>query len=213
MCSFSAGWKAELPCSGARRARKDYVVLAELRAKIAAAPLKRRTVLLLDFWGLRRREMLQFVIYKTTNFPLKGFFIFGQEEKRKEEKEENVDSREKRGYSLNSAGGKVSFPAGLPPPAALPRLYPALCYLPCLSSSRRWGDVPAEPVGEGRLSARICCCLVMRESRQSNRIERPVGQNLGLQELHFVPAKSGLKSSCLWDDGWEWYQPKECGFQ
>lgn len=37
MCSFSEGWKTELPCSSGGLARKDYVVPVELRAKIAAS--------------------------------------------------------------------------------------------------------------------------------------------------------------------------------
>lgn len=64
---------------------------------------------MIDLGGLSRREMLWFVVYKISHrssLPLKVFFIVGQWENKKEKEEENMESREKQGYSSNLALGE-----------------------------------------------------------------------------------------------------------
>lgn len=212
MCSFSEGWKTELPCSSARLARKDYVVPAELWAKIAASSVRKRTVLLPDFGGLSRREMLWVFIYKINNrvaFCWKAPSYPGRNE-RGRQRRKTWKAGKTKDIQLKFCGGKCPFlQVCLTPLRCLGLLLPFVIF----PASPARGDVPAESVSEGRLSARICCCLVTRESRQSSY--RKTGRAVaGFAGIALIPAQTRLKSSCLWDDCWEPHQPKGVrGFQ
>lgn len=87
----------------------------------------------------------------------------------------------------------MSFPARLPHPAALPWLYPALCYLPCLSRGCEQGQAVGEDL------------LLPRDARKPTEPSYPeTGRAVpGFAGIALVPAKTRLKSSCLSYDDWE----------
>lgn len=157
MCSFSEGWRTELPCSSLSLTRKDDVVLAELRAKIAAASVKGRAVLLLDFWGLSRRQMLQFVIYKINHraaFCWKARSYLGRKKTGRKRRRKTWGVGENKGRAQIQLEKSV-LSCRSASPHCLGFILPFVIFSVIFSQ----GDVPAESMSKGKPSARSCCCL------------------------------------------------------
>lgn len=133
-----------------------------------------------------------------SGFLLKGSFILGLEENRKEKKE-SMKSRAKQGY-----GGSVLFcRSASPHSCALAFCCPLLVL--CLSSWRSWGHVPTV-CQQGQAGRED---LLLPQHRQSSQISRWKDPVPGFAGIALIPAKTGLKRTHSWDDLWQHHQPKE----
>lgn len=208
MCSFSEGWRTELPCSSLSLTRKDDVVLAELWAKIAAASVKERAVLLLDFWALSRRQMLRFVIYKINHraaFCWKAPSYLGRKKiGRKRRRKTWRAGKNKDRAQIQLEESVLSCRSASP--HCLGFILPFVIFsgdgAMCLQSL--WARAGRQ---------RGAAAALRREKDDSFFYRKPGRAVAAFAAIALVPAITRLKFSCLGDDAWEWSQPKARGFQ
>lgn len=202
MCSFSEGWETELPCSRVGLPRKDDVVQAGLWAKIAAASVEKRTAHSLVFGALCRTEMLWFVIYRIIHraaFCWKAPSLLGLEENRKEKRRKAWKAG--KGYR----GSVLSCRSAWPHSAASALCCPLWCSLPLQGAELRRCA--------GSLSAGAGCqpaSAAASARGRAHRTSRAKDPAPGFAGIALTPAKTRLKRTYAWGDGWWHYQPEEC---